>query len=296
MFISKLINIIEEYDRYGEHRINGLKAVYSLMMLFFVNMVYSIPNPYFNYFYIPLTALGAEIVGVTVKHKYLLFFYTVAGSIISVFLFNITIIYPLVFLLFVFFYSLTLYLLAIHVSRNLLVPVPLILSLAVYSLSNGQINTNFYIALNNSLITLLAMLVIMVSMLFFPLSYYLRAWLRAFRLMLKQVLANFELILRNEQDTELIQPHLLMMVKFARLLPRKSPRFNILKINLLMNDLRLISSVEQSCSKVDIEQMITGLRYLINAVEANQECPLNISHEPLLIKIIMCWNKLCRKI
>lgn len=295
MFISKLINIIEDYDKYGEHRINGLKAVYTLMMLFLINMVYSIPNPYFNYFYIPLTSLAAEIAGETVKQKYLLYFYAVSGSIISVFLYSITIIYPLIFLFFVFFFSLGLYLFAININRNLIVTVPIILSLAVYSLSNGQINTSFYIALNNSLITILAMIIVMTSILFFPLRYYFRAWLRAFRLMLRQVLSNFELAL-EQREIELVQPHLIMMVKYARLLPRKLPTFNILKINILMNELRLLSSVEPSYSGIDTEQMIAGLRCLINAVDANQECPAETSNPLVLTRIILTWNRLCCKI
>lgn len=297
MFISKLSKIVEEYDKYGEHRINGLKAVYVLLMLFLVNLVYTIPNPYFNYFYIPITALSAEVVGDKIKSKYLLFFYTVIGSIISLFLFDVTVIYPLVFLFFVFFYTMALYFAAIHLTKNLVITVPLILSLAVYSLVYGQINTNFYQALNNSLITLLAMIVIMASMLFFPLSYYFRAWVRAFCLMLKQILSNFESLRNNEiLKTELVQTHLIMMHRFANFLPRKMPTYNILKINLLMNDLRLRSSVTVNQSLSEIEDMITGLRRLISAVEQSKECPTYVTNPKSLNKIISTWNRLCCKI
>ncbi len=297
MFITKLGNIIDEYDKYGEHRINGIKAVYVLLMLFLVNMVYSIPNPYFNYFYVPITALSAEVIGDSVKSKYLLFVYTVVGSIISVFLFNILIAYPLVFLFFVFFYALALYMLALHIMKNLIIPIPIILSLAIYSLVYGQINTEFYTALNNSLITLLAMAVIMAAMLLFPLSYYFRAWLKAFVLMLRQILNNFELVLQREElKIELVQPHLIMMFKFAHLLPRKLPTFNILKINLLMNELRLLSAVSQKLTHAEIEYMVSGLHRLIHAVENTEQCPSYMSNPKLLNRVIATWNSLCYRI
>jgi hypothetical protein len=297
MFISKLSSIIEEYDRYGEHRINGVKAVFVLFMLFLVNMVYTIPNPYFNYFYVPMTAISAEVIGDSVKNKYLMFFYTSIGATISAFLFNITIIYPLFFLFFVFFYSLGLYLIAINFMKNLLVPVPIILSLAIYSLLYGEVSTDFYIALNNSLVSLLAIVVIMASLLFFPLSYYFRAWLRAFVLMLKQILGNFEMIRDNEEiKIELVQPHLIMMVRFARLLPRKLPIFNILKINLLMNDLRLLSSIPKHQTNTEIEDTIIGIRRLIEAVEKNEACPAYVSNPNFLNKIINTWNGICYRI
>ncbi|WP_240610456.1 hypothetical protein [Legionella qingyii] len=60
MFISKLIRIIEDYDPYGNHRVNGVKVTYVLLILFAVNFIFSIPNPYFYYFYIPITAMAAE--------------------------------------------------------------------------------------------------------------------------------------------------------------------------------------------------------------------------------------------
>ena len=149
--ITKLRNIIEEYDKYGEHRINGVKVVYVILILFLVNMLYTIPNPYFNFFYIPITAMGAEIANNTIKSKYIAFVYTVIGSIISVFLFDLTISYPIFFLFFAIFYSILLYMVALHWVKSLFAPVPLILSLAVYSLAYGQISTDLYIAINHKL-------------------------------------------------------------------------------------------------------------------------------------------------
>ena len=88
MFINSLKTKLVAYDRFGEHRVNGLKAVFILEILFLINMIYSIHTPYFYYFYIPLTAFAAEIAGNTLKDKFTLYFYTLLGSTISVFLFG----------------------------------------------------------------------------------------------------------------------------------------------------------------------------------------------------------------
>lgn len=298
--IITLKNIIEKYDLYGEHRLNGVKVVYIILVMFFINMVYTIPNPYFNYFYVPITAMNAEIVGTTPKAKYILFFYTVIGAIISVFLFDLTVSYPIFFLIFVFFYSIALYLMALHWIKNLMVPVPLILSLAVYSLVYGQISTDFYIALNNALITLLATVIITACLILFPKRYYFRAWMRALLHLLKQIQGNFKLIQHNmEIQIEPVQGHLMMLAKYAKFLPRKLPIFTILKINLLVNELRLISCVtDQKLFKMEqqtLEHVINRLNKLITAIEQKQKCQIDQCDYPLLYQIISTWNNLCLK-
>ncbi len=261
-------------------------------------MVYTIPNPYFNFFYIPITAMGAEVANNTIKSKYLGFIYTVIGSIISVFLFDLTISYPILFLFFVFFYSILLYMIALYWVKNLFAPVPLILSLAIYSLVYGQVSTDFYVALNNSLFTLIAMVVIVGALILFPQSYYYRCWLRSFILLLKQILNNFYLIKQNEEvKIEPVQGHLMHVVKYANLLPRKMPTFTILKINLILNEVRLSSCVvDQKQFKIssnETETMIAGLKRLITAAEHEKACTIEPEYNYLLAKLITTWNTLC---
>ena len=301
MVIDRLKNIIEEYDKYGEHRINGVKVVYVLFILFFINLVYAVPNPYFYYFYIPITAMNAEIVGTTPKAKYTLFVYTVSGAILSVFLFDIFISTPIFFVFFVFFYSIALYLIALHWIKSLMVPVPLILSLAVYSLVYGQVSTDIYIAFNNALVTLLATVIIILALILFPQSYYFRAWMRALLLLLKQIRGNFILVEQNlEIKIEPVQGHLMMLVKFTQMLPRKLPVFKILKINLLVNELRLVSCVTDQklfkMTQTELQQMQHGLNLLIAAIEQEQTCTPDSRNHPLLYKLSQSWNELCLKI
>lgn len=301
MFISKLNDIIENYDKYGFHRLNGLKVVYVLLILFAINMIFTIPNPYFYYFYLPLTAMGAEVIGDTIKAKYWLFFCTVIGSIIAVFLFNLTMHYQIFFLFFAFFFATFLYLGGIYLKGQMLVPVPLILSLAVYSLQYGMINTNFYAILNNSLTTLLAMLIIMAALLFFPQSLYFRLWLRSYILLLKQILGNLLLIQDNQEvKIEPVQGHLIHLVRFSNMLPRKLPIFTILKLNILVNELRVISCVtDQKTIKInshELQTLITNLHILISQVEKEQYCTLPSENNLLLTKIINTWNQLCQRL
>ena len=261
-------------------------------------MVYTIPNPYFNFFYIPITAMGAEIASNTIKSKYIAFIYTVIGSIISVFLFDLTISYPIFFLFFALFYSILLYIVALHWVKNLFAPVPLILSLAVYSLAYGQISTDFYIAINNALFTLIAMIVIIAALILFPQSYYYRCWLRSFILLLKQILNNFHLIKREEEiKIEPVQGHLMHLVRYSNLLPRKMPTFTILKINLIINEIRIRSCViDQKQFKInsnEVEIMLDGLKQLISAAEHEKTCKLKPEYNFLLTQLIVTWNNLC---
>lgn len=301
MFISRLSEIVENYDRYGIHRLNGLKVVYVLLILFTINMIFTIPNPYFYYFYIPITAMGAEVAGETIEAKYRLFICTLFGAIVGVFLFNITNSYKIFSIFSSFFFAVALYLGALHIKRQMLVIVPLILSLSVYSLQYGQINTNFYAILNNGLTTLLAMVIIVAALILFPQSLYFRVWLRAYILVLKQIHGNLILIKQNQEvEIEPVQGHLIQLVRFAKMLPRKLPIFTILKINLLINELRVISCVADQkliqIPKNELDSLITNIGILISSVELEQKCKLPENDNLLVGRIVASWNSLCLKI
>ncbi|MDQ5922057.1 MAG: hypothetical protein QG673_2116 [Pseudomonadota bacterium] len=310
MFISILSELLENYDKYGIHRLNGLKVVYVLLILFTVNLVYTIPNPYFYYFYIPITAMGAEVAGETVKAKYWLLFCALIGSITAVFLFHITYSYRLFFLFCAFFLALFLYLGALRIKNQMLVIIPIILSLAIYSLLYGSINTNFYAIINNGITTFIAMIIILAALILFPQSLYFRVWLRAYLLLLKQILGNFLLIQENKEvEIEPVQGHLIQLVRFANMLPRKLPIFTILKLNLLINKLRVIScAADQKIIKLTpemLQYLIYHLQKLIVCVENEQPywtSDAGLSEEKylqnnmLLSKIVATWNNLCLRI
>ena len=114
MFISQLKNKLAIYDRYGEHRINGLKAVFILELLFLFNCVYTVPNPFFYFFFVPMSAFAAEIAGTCLAEKYLFLFFTIMGSTLAIFLFGLLSVYKLFFIFFVFAYSLLIYFTAIY--------------------------------------------------------------------------------------------------------------------------------------------------------------------------------------
>ena len=65
MFISPLIEKINAYDPFRIHYCNGLRALVALLSLFVINYFYSINNPYFYFFYIPITCLSLETLGET---------------------------------------------------------------------------------------------------------------------------------------------------------------------------------------------------------------------------------------
>ena len=211
MFISQLKNSLNNYDPFGEHRVNGLKAVLVLELLFLFNFFYSIPNPYFYYFYVPLTAFAAEIAGTTLKDKFVFYFFSVMGAILAVFIFNLASSNKTFFVIVVLLYSLLLYWVAIYKLRSLFVPVPLILSLAAYSLLYSASDNNFYIALNHSLQSFVAMLVVMIGLVLFPRSYYLWIWRKSLQQLLSKVSEYTAQISRGESvENPIIQSTIML--------------------------------------------------------------------------------------
>lgn len=306
MFISQLINKVEKYDKYGEHRINGLKAVFVTELLSVVNYFYAIPNPYFYYFYVPLTAFTAEIAGNTIQDKFLFYFYTVMGSILAIFLFGMLQPYKLLFVIFVFFYGLLLYSFALYKIKSMFVPAPLILSLAIYSLLYGNSNTNFYIALNHGLISLVAMIVVMAGLLFFSRKYYLWIWWKAYVLLLKFVLDNLQQIKYNPSHKLIIAEPIYIMKKHLKMLDSKMPIYSISKITLLGFEMVMSLSyilefkpVMRQKYLLVYEELLTNLHHAVQQrqkldIKTYDNEDLKATHELRTIyHIINSWNYLC---
>ena len=296
MFFSKLTHIIERYDRYGIHRLNGFKVVYILLILFLFNALFDIQNAYFYFFYIPITAMAAEVMGERVEQKYTFFIVAVIGTSFMVFLFNLFTPYPLFFLFFAFISSLSIYAFALR--HSMLAIVPIILSLATYSLIYPSANTDFYSILNNMLTTLIALGVILGALLLFPLSYYYRLWLRAFQLLIDQILDNVLLLQEHKPlHWDAIQGHTRQMVLFAHLLPKQLPTYSILKINLLINQLHLISCVPVNewlaLDPRELRLFIHNLRLLRIAIPQEKPCQLLFTNNSFFSKLIHSWNYLC---
>lgn len=306
MFISQLKNSLNNYDPFGEHRVNGLKAVLVLELLFLFNFFYSIPNPYFYYFYVPLTAFAAEIAGTTLKDKFVFYFFSVMGAILAVFIFNLASSNKTFFVIVVLLYSLLLYWVAIYKLRSLFVPVPLILSLAAYSLLYSASDNNFYIALNHSLQSFVAMLVVMVGLVLFPRSYYLWIWRKSLQQLLSKVSEYTAQISRGESVEIPIIQGTIMLQRYALMLSPRMRIFSILKITLLAMDLVMcLSYLEAFQKQLQAPYIVFLQRYvalLSRACLTWQALPIPLhdvqifqeTHELRTVyHLIKSWNYLC---
>ncbi|QMT61103.1 hypothetical protein [Legionella sp. PC997] len=300
MFISKLIRIIEDYDPYGNHRVNGVKVTYVLLILFAVNFIFSIPNPYFYYFYIPITAMAAEVAGDTIQRKNLLLFYCIWWSVISAFLFDILSISAF-FPIFAFFYSFFLYMVAIKSRMHTIVIAPVALSLGAYSLLYKEINTSFYAIINNCLNTFIAMAIVFAALVFFPRSYYYRLWLRALLLLIAQIIEHLSLMVERKNIIfNPVRGHTNHLIRYASMLPQTFPLRSIWRINLLINHLHLVVCVIESETIIleseKINLFIEQLNTLKEAIEKEQPCKLAETPWSILNKLISSWNYLCLKL
>lgn len=307
MFISQLKDKIIAYDRYGEHWTNGLKAFFVLQLMILFNFFSSMHNPYFYFFYVPLTCFAAEIAGNTLQEKYFFLFLTLLGSALSIFLFGVFSIYKMFFVIFVFFYSLALYFIVLHTLKKALVIVPLMLSLASYSLIYGPTaDSNFYIAVNHALQTLAAMVIMFAGLVIFPKTYYFAIWRRAFF----EVIANLEVVsaklCQGEIKTIAIFPGIIVMERYSKMLPRDNKSFSSLKITLLTFELILTMSYLFSFQKQLRIEYVKVLHHYI--AKLNEACKkrqvvvlkrqdysaFNETHElRVLYRLILSWNYLC---
>jgi hypothetical protein len=294
MFISKLNERIEAYDPYGEQRVNGVKVVYAVLIMFAVNYILPIPNPYFYFFFAPLFSMNADIAGNNIKEKFYNVIYCMILSIITVFVFNYFASYWFIFIV-VFFYSLLLYHLFVNKQIFVVCIIPVSLAMGAYSLLYGTLNTNFYAVLNNSLTQVLAMIVILAAFLFFPLDYYYRLWLRTLTLLTQQTIDHANVLLTNQRLIfDPVTGHTTRMFRYAYMLPRHLPYYSIFKISALMNDLHLKICVPEHDELLYNEDKIKILIQDLTTLKTSllQEKPCELTDTPFieLNKLIDSWN------
>lgn len=300
MFISKPIHILETYDPYGIHRLNGIKVVYVFFMLSVVNMFFYIPHPYFYFFYLPLTSMVAEVMMERIEDKYRAFVYTIVGACGMIILFDTLSAYPLFFPAAIFLATLSLYFMALRHAAIMLPLVPIILSLAAYSLLYPALNMNFKMVIENIMTTLFSMLIILASLVLFPLSYYYRLWLRAFRQSCQGLLDDFICIYKKQAiDIPVFQESTKYMIRFSNMLPRKLPVYTILKINLLLHQVQvqrdMLARQRLSMPEKDLVLLIQNLRCLTAAIDQETRCEVLVVNDSNFIKLINAWNYICSR-
>jgi len=188
----------------------------------------------------------------------------------------------------------------------MLLIIPLILSLAVYSLIYTNQDNNFYVALNHVLQIIVAMLVIFAGLSIFPKKYYLAIWHRA----LCQVLINMEIltekICKGEVKTVPIFPSIIIMERYSKMLSRKMKYYSILKITLLAFEIIMSLSYLVAFKKnVKIQYIKLFHHYLLLirdacikkeaiVIKTRELAFFNETHElKVLYQLILSWNYLC---
>jgi len=307
MFISRLKDKFYAYDKYGEHRTNGVKVLFVLEFMMVFYFFSSITNPYFYYFFVPLTCFAAEVAGTSLEEKYLYLFSVLTGSIITIFLFDVLSIYKTFFVFFAFFYALTIYYVVLNKLPTMILVVPAMLGLGSYSLIYvGHRDSNFYVALNHSLNTLSAMGVMFLALFLFPQKYYFFIWRRAFLEVIDHMEDFFRRALNEEAKTVPIFPGVIMMQRYAQMLSRKMKYYTIVRITMLTFELVMGMSYILSFQKhMKMGYVRVFHEYLVTFNEACKKYQpviltpwdfkaLQLTYElRLMHKLILSWNYLC---
>ncbi|OGV25778.1 MAG: hypothetical protein A3F18_05540 [Legionellales bacterium RIFCSPHIGHO2_12_FULL_37_14] len=306
MFISRLLQVIEKYDPFGENRINGFKAMYLFILLCLFYFFFNITKPYFYYFYVPITAFSAELLGITLKKKYQYLIIAIFGSAISIYIFNILLPLREFFIVFVFFYSIGLYYFVLHTNRHLRTIVAIVLSLAAYSLLySANNNYNYINALNYFVYSMAAGLIMVVGLLLLPKKCYFYNWRKAFIFTLLDLDAIAESIFLDNKNPP-SSLGIMMMQKYSNMISKKDNFFSVAKITLLTFDLVMYQSYLLAFKKnIPIEYVQIYRRYLklLQAacrlkkplfLKNKENLELSHTHELRMIKkVIQSWNYLC---
>jgi len=294
MFISPLIEKINAYDPFRIHYCNGLRALVALLSLFVINYFYSINNPYFYFFYIPITCLSLETLGETNIEKAKIYFLSVLWSAIGVAIFSLTANHPVLELGVVFTFSLGVYYVFIKCYPHPLISAATILSLSAYGL-NYQ-NLNLYKVGNNFGITMLAAVIIVVVLNLFPKKMYLQIWCRIFCRSLS--LANNLSLAQRPQD-EALQIFKLfpLLLRYARI----SKQTNLIKTTLSLQTFLHHCIARQIYPHYFTEHkdmLQQNLNYLFIQVQQNSPCQLvkfskSNPTAVILYNIARDWNRIC---
>lgn len=309
MFISHLVDKIEQYDKYGEYRMNGLKAFYLAELLFIAYYFSNITTPYFYYFYVPLTAIAAECAGYTLNEKYRFFFYTLLGSTLLIFCYGLMSPYRAFFILFVLISTRIIYHFGLRRDRAMFVATPIILSLGAYSLIYVEADTDVYIALNNALKTLYATLVLFIGLLAFPKSIYLKIWYKAFYRYCRDIERIAQNILDRKSDKIEVISSVLVMERFAHMLSVKTKYYSILRITMLSFHLSMslsyLLTFREEMDDKELDILIQQMRHLTESVKSKRPVQLKQSDVKRLsfnaslqslYKIMLSWNTACQTV
>ena len=296
MFISKLIATVEVYDPYGIHRVNGIKIVYVLLVLFAVNGLIYIADSYFFFFYVPLTAMTVEAQGQTIRKKYELFIGTILGSVILIYIFNMLFPFPLFFLFFSFVATYMLYKVILRNDHGYLMLLPIILSLVSYSFNYRGGNDGIYVILNHSITIVISAIVITGALILFPLSFYYKIWLKALRSITALCLNNFKSIKAGERAKD-DGRHTIQLITFSKMVPKNMPTYSLLKITILIHNVYILSlvggSMRTPIAIETVQQYIDGLTIFLDALNKEKPCVFTVDEGNGMLKIVTSWNYLC---
>lgn len=298
MSISQLVKQLNRYDPYHICFWNGIRAVSALIGLLTVNFIYGIHNPYFYFFYIPITCISIEILGENPYERAKLYIISVFWSALAVFVFGLSATHRGLELLTIFGFSSLTYFFFIHHYKHALVSAATILSLGGYSLNYHFANVDIYQALNHFGLTLFAGMIVVSILFFFPRQVYWKIWHRILTKNLIQGL-NFLSSPAPRQACMFLFQSFSTQLQYARML--RKPTKTLLKATILNHELLESIVVMQNYSTYSTSQ-ITSLRQnlqtLIDVLIAKRPCPLTAidTLTPLdrqIWQLAKEWNKLC---
>lgn len=312
MFISKLGNLLDSYDIYGEYRVNALKILYIIIILFICNLIFAPHHAILNFILIPILAILIEttLVGARLKIIGTIVFCILSAATMLVY--DLTYQHPTLFTVIVLFSSILIYYLSITKYPYLFGAEPFILCIGFLS-GHKAGNSNLYEAFNGLTTLAFGVLLILGLLILFPRWFYYRLWLRAFYFSVVGIRDTLELSLEDQRSKfTRLHRHLIKMDQYAKTVGHQRYNFSLTKINLCICKLCGYIVISENINMIDrqlrIQRGVEILNTLITAIASDKpfmgdldKIISNYHDESSLVgvyfkNIILSWNNLCSRI
>lgn len=303
MFTSKLSNAINRYDPYGIMRVNALQSLMVTICILLVNFIFS--PPYIQQL-LPIFVVGLIASATSasyLRRQQIVIAFSIIAMIWTIAM-NLVLNHNLASVLMTGFLLSGMFLIGKK--------IPLFASIAVLCYILGVVlppiksSGSIYAYYNFIAMTVVILILIIAFMNLFPRVYYLRIWVRAYSLCLKELAVSMRELTRDDTKIQNFT-HLTAIYRITLGLTHKEYTFAARKVNislltiykffttmrmglLELNQAQLLE-IAQTCE--NLYQKISHDQPLTQTISNTTELPRGIYYA--LNQLILQWNKLCSK-
>lgn len=301
MYLSTISDAINRHDQYGILRVNAFQSFVVSVCIFLVNFIFS--PPYMQQL-MPMFFVG--LVGAATSPSF------VRRQLIVITVTVIIAIWLMATSLVIKHNAASVLLTGFLISLTFLLgkKIPLLGGLAVtFFMADAMLpqispSGSLYAYYNFIVMTAIFLLLVIVFMNFFPKVYYLRIWVRAYCLCLKELASAMRALANGEMDARSLK-HIPALYRITAGLSKRENNFATRKVNILLlriykyfTSMRMDLLPLNTLQLLEMANIFDELYQKISDGLPLSQIPANTTNLPAKIyyavqQLILQWNKLC---